>query len=60
MFKNMLSGHPSPSLRRIDLIGIGGVTSKDARERMVKAGASVVACATALGLHGVGVFKDLL
>ncbi|KIJ45099.1 hypothetical protein M422DRAFT_167156 [Sphaerobolus stellatus SS14] len=58
-FKKLLSEHPDPSLQRIVLIGIGGVSSKEAVKRMRRVGASVVECATALGIHGVGIFKEL-
>lgn len=58
-FKKLLSEHPDVSLRNISIIGIGGVTSKEAVGRMMCAGASAVACATALGTHGIGVFERL-
>lgn len=44
---------------RIKIIGVGGVTSKEARERMIKAGADVVACATLFGREGVKAFEIL-
>ncbi|KAF8525225.1 hypothetical protein BU17DRAFT_42136 [Hysterangium stoloniferum] len=59
-FKKLLSEHPDLSLRNISIIGIGGVTSKEAVRRMICVGASAVGCATALGTHGVGVFERLI
>ena len=59
MFRKLLSEHPDPSLKRISIIGIGGVNSKEAVARMRRVGASAVACATALGMHGVDVFRKL-
>ncbi|KXN87537.1 Putative dihydroorotate dehydrogenase A (fumarate) [Leucoagaricus sp. SymC.cos] len=47
------------SASRIKIIGVGGVTSKEARERMIKAGADVVACATLFGKEGVKAFEIL-
>ncbi|KAF8531045.1 FMN-linked oxidoreductase [Gautieria morchelliformis] len=58
-FRKLLSEHADPSLRRICIIGIGGITSKEAVVRMRRVGASAVACATALGTHGVDVFQKL-
>lgn len=58
-FRKLLSEHPDQSLQRISLIGIGGVTSKEAVMRMRRAGASAVACATALGIHGIDIFQNL-
>ncbi|KAF8588462.1 FMN-linked oxidoreductase [Ramaria rubella] len=58
-FRKLLSQHPDPSLRRISIVGVGGVTSKEAVARMLHVGACAVACATALGTHGVDVFKEL-
>lgn len=48
-----------PPASRIKIIGVGGVTSKKARERMTKAGADVVACATLFGKEGVKAFEVL-
>ncbi|KAJ2913036.1 hypothetical protein MD484_g7379, partial [Candolleomyces efflorescens] len=60
-FSQLLGGPETrfPTLSNIRLIGVGGVTSKQARERMVQAGADVVACATLLGKEGVRAFKIL-
>ena len=46
-------------LSRIVVIGVGGVTTAGGVRRMRRAGAGVVACATALGKHGVGIFEEL-
>lgn len=47
------------SLSKVRIIGVGGVTSKEAAERMRKAGADVVACATYYGKEGVRAFECL-
>jgi dihydroorotate dehydrogenase (fumarate) len=59
-FSELIANHPDPAIRRIGIIGIGGVTNHAAYKRMKQAGAYAVACATALGLQGVGVFEKLL
>ncbi|KIL70593.1 hypothetical protein M378DRAFT_66857 [Amanita muscaria Koide BX008] len=46
-------------LRSIKLFGVGGVTSKAAAQRMFKAGASCVGCATFFGKEGVQAFRKL-
>lgn len=43
----------------VKIIGVGGVTTTAAVERMRRAGASVVGCATLLGREGVGAFETL-
>ncbi|EEB87698.1 hypothetical protein MPER_14871 [Moniliophthora perniciosa FA553] len=43
----------------IGLIGVGGITDQQGAERMRKAGALVVGCATMLGIHGVKAFQIL-
>jgi dihydroorotate dehydrogenase (fumarate) len=48
-----------PTLQDVKVIGVGGVTSPEALDRMQKVGASVVGCATLLGKEGVGAFKKL-
>ena len=58
-FARLLAAHPDPAMRRIRIIGIGGVTSADAAARMRQAGASVVGCATLLGREGVRAFEIL-
>lgn len=59
-FTHLLSHHPSPALRAIGVIGVGGVTSPAAAARMRRAGAKVVGCATLLGREGVRGFEGLL
>ncbi|KAK0473550.1 hypothetical protein EDD18DRAFT_1323757 [Armillaria luteobubalina] len=46
-------------LEKIVIVGVGGVTSKQAVERMNRAGAEVVGCATLLGKEGVKAFQIL-
>lgn len=58
-FSNILSKTTDPALKQISIIGVGGVTSPEAAERMKKAGAKVVACATLLGREGVAAFKTI-
>ncbi len=43
----------------LKIIGVGGVTSNSGAERMRKAGADIVACATLLGKEGVRAFEIL-
>lgn len=50
---------PKASLRHIRIIGVGGVATAAAVDRMRRAGASVVGCATLLGREGVGAFENL-
>ncbi|KAH9850651.1 hypothetical protein C2E23DRAFT_929695 [Lenzites betulinus] len=56
-FARLLAAHPDHAIRRIRVIGIGGVTSAAAAGRMRAAGASVVGCATLLGREGVRAFE---
>lgn len=58
-FSQLLEKSPDPSLRRIVIVGIGGVTSPAAVRRMRDAGAKLVACATLLGRDGIGAFRKL-
>ena len=58
-FSKLLSGSTDPAVRRIVIVGIGGVTTAAAVSRMKRAGASVVACATLLGREGVQAFEIL-
>jgi dihydroorotate dehydrogenase (fumarate) len=44
-------------LKDIQIIGIGGVSSRAGFERMIKAGATAVGVGTALGTHGVSIFE---
>jgi hypothetical protein len=57
---SILASSPISAVRRIGIIGVGGVTSSAAYKRMKDAGAAAVACATALGINGVGIFQQLL
>lgn len=50
---------PKASLCHIRIIGVGGVATAAAVDRMHKAGASVVGCATVFGREGVGAFRKL-
>lgn len=43
----------------ISIIGVGGVTSKEAVARMMKAGAAAVGCASLFGKEGVRAFEKL-
>ncbi|KAG6887868.1 hypothetical protein C0992_010435 [Termitomyces sp. T32_za158] len=56
-FSKILDEMGNPSLKRIAIIGVGGVTSTAAAERMRKAGAAVVGCATLLGKEGMKAFE---
>ncbi|RDX43964.1 hypothetical protein OH76DRAFT_1487512 [Lentinus brumalis] len=58
-FARLLATHPDHAIRRIRIIGIGGVTSPAAAARMRAAGASAVGCATLLGREGVRAFEIL-
>lgn len=56
-FDQLLHKPDSGPMKDITIIGVGGVTSKEAAERMKKAGAGVVGCATLLGKEGVRAFE---
>ncbi|KAF8060970.1 hypothetical protein FPV67DRAFT_1423607 [Lyophyllum atratum] len=56
-FTQLLQEPANAFLKRIAVIGVGGVTSKEAAERMRRAGATVVGCATLLGKEGVRAFE---
>lgn len=60
-FNSLIRGSEArfPRLSAIKLIGIGGVTSKEAARRMRDAGADVVGCATLYGREGVKAFEIL-
>jgi dihydroorotate dehydrogenase len=58
-FVNLLKSSSDSRLGEIIVIGVGGVTSPEAATRMLKVGATLVACATALGSHGVSIFETL-
>jgi len=57
--RRLLNAHADTSLCDISIIGVGGVTTREAHARMRKAGADVVACATILVRDGVSVFERL-
>jgi len=57
--RRLLDAHEESSLHEISIIGVGGVTTREAHIRMRRAGASVVACATILVHSGAGVFEKL-
>ncbi|KAG0699744.1 hypothetical protein DFH29DRAFT_808596 [Suillus ampliporus] len=58
-FSRLLSESDDPALREIVIIGAGGVTSSEAVQRMNRAGAKIVGCATLLGKEGVKAFEIL-
>lgn len=58
-FRQLLSSHQDVALRDVQIIGVGGVTSPEALDRMHRAGASVVGSATLLGRQGVKAFEML-
>lgn len=49
-----------PALKSLQIIGVGGVNGKAGFERMKAVGADFVGLATALGVKGIGVFKEIL
>ena len=60
-FKQLLTSNEviTAGLGDIRIIGVGGVTSKEAVARMRQVGADVVGCATLLGKEGVRAFEIL-
>ncbi|KAG1749619.1 uncharacterized protein EDB91DRAFT_1244240 [Suillus paluster] len=58
-FSRLLAESDDPALREIVIIGAGGVTSPEAVQRMNRAGAKIVGCATLLGKEGVKAFEIL-
>lgn len=58
-FSRLLAASDDPAMREIIIIGAGGVTSPEAVERMNRAGAKIVGCATLLGKEGVKAFEIL-
>ncbi|KAK7064728.1 DHO-dh domain-containing protein [Favolaschia claudopus] len=59
-FARLLEAEDSTSaLKNLVIVGIGGVTSAEAAERMRRAGASIVGSATLFGGEGVRAFKIL-
>ncbi|KAH8679689.1 hypothetical protein BGZ60DRAFT_400449 [Tricladium varicosporioides] len=57
--RRILDVSPVESVKRIQIIGVGGVKDKDGSERMKAAGAAVVGVGTALGREGVGIFASI-
>jgi dihydroorotate dehydrogenase (fumarate) len=57
--RHLLDAQADTSLCDILIIGVGGVTTREAHTRMRKAGAAVVGCATILVREGVSVFERL-
>lgn len=58
-FSRHLAESDDPAMREIVIIGAGGVTSPEAVQRMNRAGAKIVGCATLLGKEGVKAFEIL-
>lgn len=56
-FAKMLAAQSDPAMQRMLIIGAGGVTSPEAAQRMLHAGAKVIACATLIGREGVNGFQ---
>ena len=59
-FSHFLKESVDPAVRAVVVIGVGGVASPAAVDRMLKAGAEIVGCATYLGKLGVACFGKLL
>jgi dihydroorotate dehydrogenase (fumarate) len=59
-FALVLARSPSPAVRAVALIGIGGASTPASVRRFLGAGARAVGLATALGKGGVGAFDDLV
>lgn len=57
--RTLLDASGDEGLKGISIIGVGGVADAQGVERMRLAGASAVACASALGREGVEVFAKL-
>lgn len=56
-FRRLLDSNPET--KDIMIIGVGGVDDKGGFDRMMKVGAEAVACASALGRYGVGIFEKI-
>lgn len=56
-FRRLLDQHDET--KGVAIIGVGGVEDKAGFDRMRKAGAQAVACASALGRYGVAVFEKI-
>ena len=57
--REMLDASPFEELRRIAIIGVGGVSDAAGYRRMRKVGAMAVGVGTALGREGVGIFGKI-
>lgn len=55
----LLKASSKPGVSAISIVGVGGVKDRAGVERMRQAGASAVACATALGREGTKIFAKL-
>lgn len=60
-FKQLLTSNEAiaAGLGDVRIVGVGGVTSKEAAARMRQAGADIVGCATLLGKEGIRAFEIL-
>ena len=56
--RRMLDKHER--LRKISIIGVGGISDGAGYRRMINAGASAVAIGTALGSHGIDIFEKIM
>ena len=56
-FAKLLNEPEYAALQDVVIIGVGGVTSKEAAGRMRRAGAAVIGCATLFGQRGVKAFE---
>jgi dihydroorotate dehydrogenase (fumarate) len=57
--RQMLDASEHSQLRRISVIGIGGVSDADGFRRMKSVGATAVGVGTALGREGIPVFEKI-
>lgn len=57
--RRMLDAAPQPSVRAIEIIGVGGVSDSAGYARMQDAGAAAVGVATCLGWRGINCFKEI-
>ena len=57
--RQLLDASVQEEVRRISIIGIGGVKDRSGYERMKSVGAAAVGVGTALGREGVAVFKNI-
>lgn len=58
--RRLLDISESPAIRRIVIIGIGGVSDSSGHRRMVSVGADYVGVGTALGREGVSIFDKIM